>query len=294
MTTCRSSNIILSVPPRKLELCLSPPRDPSMTLKYSNKLSGKRVLVIGGTSGIGFSVAEACLEFGAIVTVASSRQEKIDKTIKRLTTSYPDASERLSGQVVDLAGPDVEAALTNLFDFATAAGTHKLDHIVSTAGDTLAVQKIADVTVAEVQQYGQVRFIGQLMIAKLATRYIHHSSTSSVTFTGGISSTKPPPGWSALVGWNCAKEAMIRGLAVDLAPVRTNLVAPGAIDTEYLYHMAGDDAEKNKQLIAMFGSKGLLGKCGKPEDTAEAYLYLMRDTFITGQVIKTEGGYMLT
>ncbi|KAK5070308.1 hypothetical protein LTR70_005398 [Exophiala xenobiotica] len=265
-----------------------------MAPKYSNKLTDKRVLVIGGTSGIGFCVAEACLEFGAFVTVASSRQEKIDYTIKRLTTSYPDAQDRVSGHVLDLASSDVEAALTTVFDFATNDSTHKLDHIVSTAGDTLSVSKIADVTVAQAQQYGQVRFISMLMIAKVAPRYINLSSTSSITLTGGISSTKPPKGWSALVGWNCAKEALVRGLAVDLAPLRCNLIAPGAIDTEYIYHMAGDDAEKNKELVAFFGAKSLLGKCGSPEDTAEAYLYFMRDTFVTGQVLKTEGGYLLT
>ena len=267
-----------------------------MAPKYSNKLTGKRILVIGGTSGIGFCVAEACLEFGAFVTVASSRQEKVENTIKRLTASNPDAQEqgRISGHVVDLASSDVEAALTTLFDFATENGKHKLDHFVNTAGDTLSVTKITDVTLTQLQHYGQVRFLSVLIMAKLAPRYLHRSSASSVTFTGGISSTKPPPGWSALVGWNCAKEAMVRGLAVDFAPLRFNLVAPGAIDTEYLLHMAGDNADKNKELVAWFGTKGLLGKCGLPEDTAEAYLYVMRDTFITGQVLKTEGGYTLT
>ena len=264
-----------------------------MAPKCSNKLTGKRVLVIGGTSGIGFCVAEACLEFGAFVTVASSRQEKIDYTIKRLTTSYPDAQDRLSGHILDLAGSAVEVALTTVFDFATNNSTHKLDHIVSTAGDTLSVSKIADVTVAQAQQYGQVRYISMLMIAKLAPRYINLISTSSITLTGGISSTKPPKGWSALVGWNCAKEALVRGLAVDLAPLRCNLVAPGAIDTEYIYHMAGDDGEKQTELLAWFRTKSLLEKCGAPEDTAEAYLYFMRDSNVTGQILKTEGGYLL-
>jgi NAD(P)-dependent dehydrogenase (short-subunit alcohol dehydrogenase family) len=184
--------------------------------------------------------------------------------------------------------------LTTLFDFATNEGQHKLDHIVNTAGDTLSVEKITDITAAQVQHYGQVRFISVVMMAKLAPRYIHHSSMSSVTFTSGISSTKPLQGWSALVGWNCAKEAMVRGLAVDLAPLRFNLVSPGAIDTEYLYHMAGDDIGMNKELVTFLGGKGLLGKCGSPEDTAEAYLYFMRDTFVTGQVMKTEGGYILS
>ena len=241
-----------------------------MAPKYSNKLTGKRILVIGGTSGIGFCVAEACVEFGAIVTVASSRQEKIDNTIKRLTTSYPDAKGRISGHVVDLASSDVEAVLTTLFNSATAEGEHKLDHIVNTAGDALS-----------------------LMIAKLAPRYIHRSSASSITVTGGISSTKPLPGWSVQVGWGAGKEGMVRGLAVDLAPLRVNLVSPGAIDTEFFDRMAGGDAGSKEKLVALYGSKNLLGKCGSPEDTAEAYLYVMRDTFVTGQVVRTEGGYLL-
>ncbi|KAK3169356.1 hypothetical protein OEA41_008739 [Lepraria neglecta] len=264
-----------------------------MAPKYSNKLTGKRILVIGGTSGIGFCVAEACVEFGAIVTVASSRQEKIDNTIKRLTTSYPDAKGRISGHIVDLASSDVEAVLTTLFDSATAEGEHKLDHIVNTAGDALSLKKITDVTVAHVQQYGHVRFVSALMMAKLAPRYLHRSSASSITVTGGISSTKPPPGWSVLVGWGAGKEGMVRGLAVDLAPLRVNLVSPGAIDTEYLDRVAGGDAGRKEQLVALYGSKNLLGKCGSPEDTAEAYLYVMRDTFVTGQVVRTEGGYLL-
>lgn len=128
-----------------------------MAPKYSNKLEGKRVLVIGGTSGIGFCVAEACVEFGAIVTVASSTQEKIDKTIERLTTSYPEAEDRVSGFPCDLAGTDVEGNLKALFEFTTKDG--KLDHLVNTAGDTFGQIKIADITAEIVQKLGQVRYM---------------------------------------------------------------------------------------------------------------------------------------
>lgn len=129
----------------------------NMAPKYSNKLEGKRVLVIGGTSGIGFCVAEACVEFGAIVTVASSTQEKVEKTIERLTTSYPEAKDRVSGFPCDLAGADVEGNLKAVFEFATKDG--KLDHLVNTAGDRFGQIAIADITAEKIQKMGQVRYM---------------------------------------------------------------------------------------------------------------------------------------
>ena len=262
-----------------------------MASKYSNKLKGKRVLVIGGTSGIGFCVAEACIEFGAIVTVASSRQEKIDKTIERLTTSYPDAKARILGHTIDLATSDVEGALQTLFEFAAMEG--KLDHIVNTAGDSSGPMNITETTPEEIQKYGKVRYVSALMMAKVAPQYMHQTSQSSITITGGVSSTKPAPGWTTIAGWGAAKEGMARGLAVDLKPIRVNLVSPGAIDTEIFDNYSGGNPARRKQLIELYGSKSLLGKCGSPEDIAEAYLYMMRDTFVTGHVLLTNGGYLL-
>lgn len=260
-----------------------------MAPKYRNKLEGKRVLVIGGTSGIGFCTAEACVEFGAIVTVASSRQEKITKTIERLTTSYPDAKARISGHPVDLAGGDVEEELKTLFEFATKDG--KLDHIVNTAGDSLSFKKLPEVTPQDIQKQAQVRYVGSLLMAKLAPQYMNQTSHSSISLTGGINSTKPGPGWSVLAGWGAAKEGMARGLAVDLKPIRVNVVSPGAIETE-LFDSFGDP-NRRQQVVDMYKSKTLSGKIGSPEDTAEAYLYCMRDTFVTGSTLITDGGYLL-
>lgn len=259
-----------------------------MPPKYSNKLVGKRVLVLGGTSGIGFCVAEACVEFGAIVTVASSQQAKVDKTIERLTTSYPEAKDRVFGHTCDLASPDVEANLIKLFEFATKEG--KLDHVVNTAGDILGIIPLKDITAENVHKLGTVRYIGMLLMAKLAPAYMHQTSESSITSTGGVNSAKPSPGWSALAGWGAAKEGMARGLAVDLKPIRVNCVAPGAIHTELWDSFATANVQA---VLDMYSAKTLLGKVGRPEDTAEAYLYLMRDTFVTGITLLTEGGYLL-
>jgi NAD(P)-dependent dehydrogenase (short-subunit alcohol dehydrogenase family) len=259
-----------------------------MAPKYTNKLQGKRVLVLGGTSGIGFCVAEACVEFGAIVTVASSREEKVNKTIERLTTSYPEAKDRISGHSCDLASPDVEANLTTLFEFATKDG--KLDHVVNTAGDSFGLIALKDATAEKIQKMGTVRFMGMLLMAKLCPQYMHQTSESSITSTGGVASAKPSAGWSAMAGWGAGKEGMTRGLAVDLKPIRVNCVAPGAILTELWDSFSGGNVQA---IVDMYKSKTLLDKIGMPEDTAEAYLYMMRDTFITGTTLYTEGGYLL-
>ena len=86
---------------------------------------------------------------------------------------------------------------------------------------------------------------------------------------------------------------MARGLAVDLKPIRVNVMAPGAIDTEIFDVYAAGDPARRERLREVFAAKTLLGKCGRPEDTAEAYLYLMRDAFVTGHVLVTDGGYLL-
>ena len=260
-----------------------------MAQKYANKLHNKRVLIIGGTSGIGFGVAEACVEFGAIVTVASSRKEKVEKTIQRLVTSYPDAKDRISGHTCDLASDDVEGELKTLFEFAAKDG--KLDHLVNTAGDSFGLVKIGDITAADIQKHGKVRFAGTLLMAKYAPQYMNQTSDSSITTTGGVNSTKPGEGWSSMAGWGSAKEGMARGLAVDLKPIRVNCVSPGAIDTE-LFDRFGSRGSR-EQIVEMYKNKTLVKRIGKPEDIAEAYLYLMRDGFVTGTTLLSDGGYVL-
>lgn len=262
-----------------------------MTAKYSKKLVGKRVVVIGGTSGIGFCVAEACVEFGAIVTVASSRQEKIDKTIDRLVASYPSAKERISGHVIDLSSPDIEDALHTLFKAASTNG--KIDHVVHTASDSSESLKITQTDSETIRKYGEVRDVSVVYVAKVAPQYMHLSASSSITITGGVTGRKPVPGWSVVAGWQAAKEGLARALAVELRPIRVNLVSPGVIDTE-LFDKRTDGVFATKEaMLAAYGSKSLLQKCGSPEDTAEAYLYFMRDTYVTGHVLVTDGGYLL-
>jgi NAD(P)-dependent dehydrogenase (short-subunit alcohol dehydrogenase family) len=258
-----------------------------MPSKFVNKLQGQRVVVFGGTSGIGFAVAEGAIEYGAIVLVSSSSPDKVANAVERLRTSYPEAIDRISGQVCDLADEaTIEASLEALFNKVTDNGANEVNHIVYTAGAPSGIG--ATEFNSEIVGKSQiVRVITPMVIAKkFIPRFMDISAQSSFSVTSGTGMFKPPAGWAIpAIGGNALNGAVL-SLAVDSKPVRVNVVVPGAIDTELLGRHPADIKET-------FKSKTLVGTLGKPEDTAEAYLYLMKDHFVTGSTIHTNGGYFL-
>jgi len=116
-----------------------------MPNKYLSKLQDKRVLLIGGTSGIGYGIAEGALEFGASVVIASRSSSKVTSAVESLKSSYPNIDgSKIRGHTVDLntKETDTEEQLIKLFDFATDNGAQKLDHVVETAGDLKLAGKL--------------------------------------------------------------------------------------------------------------------------------------------------------
>ena len=140
----------------------------------------------------------------------------------------------------------------------------------------------------------QVRLFSSITLTKLAPSYMNISPRSSITFTTGINNDRPQPGWALTIPGAAAKEGFARGAAIDMQPVRINTVSPGAVHTELFGKFVDGDQEKVKAILEVWAKKTLVGEVGSPEDVAEAYLYCMRDGFITGQVIRSEGGYLLT
>lgn len=180
----------------------------------------------------------------------------------------------------------MEKNLTTLLEAATNCKTNKLNHIIFTAGDALPLKPMPEITPAYIQNAGTVRFIAPLMIAKLIPSYMVQSADSSFTITSGVIGTKPAPGWVITAGYSGAQEGLTRGLAVDLAPVRVNCVSPGSVKTELLSGMPDEVLEYMRE--------GTLTKrLGRPEDLAEVYLYAMKDGFVTGSVLHSNGGRLL-
>ena len=180
---------------------------------------------------------------------------------------------------------------TNIDSLLQAATTnYKLDHIVFTAGDALKPIPIAEATVESVHATGTVRFMGKVMLAKLAPKYMFPGPNSSITLTGGTNSHKPVKGWAIIAAWGSGAEGLARGLAVDLAPIRVNLVSPGAVRTELFDSIP---KERLDSILQGFAEASLVERVADPQDVAEAYIYAMKDRFVTGTIISTDGGRLL-
>jgi len=263
------------------------------TSKYTSKLANQRVLILGGSSGIGFAVAEAALEYGAHIILSSSNQSKLDSAVERLKTAYPaqTSTQTIIAHVCDLSdAANLDTNLESLFQAATANGTHKLNHVVTTAGDPVHAPSVNDICAQDIYNAMNVRLVAPAVMAKFIPKYVESSPSSSLTLTGGLRGRKPAPGWSIVTAGSSAIEGLARGLALELAPVRVNTVAPGAVKTEMWDSLPKEILET---LLQGFKDQATTGTVAKPEDLAESYIYLMRDHFVTGSVIESNGGALL-
>ena len=251
--------------------------------KYTAKLRGSRVLIFGGTSGIGYGAAEACLESGATVILSSSKQERIDSAISSLLKSYPSAESRLSGYACDLSdGKTIDGNIKAVFD-----KVGEVNHVISSAGDSIKTTPLAESTLESLQQTGMVRFFGAMLITKHAVSHMPKSASSSITFTSGAVAEKPMPGWGIMSAFGLGLYGLTKGMAFDMRPIRVNCVSPGAVDTPMWSGMPKEMLEHMKE---QFATRMLTGTVGKTEDVAEAYLYLLKDENCSGVVISTNGG----
>ena len=235
-------------------------------------MKNSRVLVIGGTSGIGFGVATAVAERGAVPIVASRRQSSVDAALARL----PDGAR---GATVDLTD---EASLDQL-----ARTVGDIDHLVFTAGESLELASLADLTPARITGFFQTRFVGALSAVRVFAPRI--TEGGSVTLTSGTAAEQP--GFGALPVSVCgAMNALTTALAVELAPIRVNAVAPGVVRTPLWDDMTEDDRQ------AMYDEAAQrlpLGRVAEVDDVALAYVYLMEQAYGTGVVLKVDGGTVL-
>lgn len=264
-------------------------------MAHVNHLKDTHVLVFGGTSGIGYAVANMALANGARVTISGSTQTKVDTKVEKLRSLYPALpKEEVAGFSCDLFNTDaLETNLVALLDKATNHGSKKINHIAYTAGDSIPNPSVADVTPEALFKGFNVRFVAPSIIAKLLTtdKYIIHTSNSSFTLTGGTNTHKPFPGWAFVAAVGASVEGLVRGLAVDLKPIRANIVIPGAIQSELLQGMLDrmDEEATNK-----FKRENSLNELlGQPEEIAEAYGYLMKDKFANGSQVTSDGGRLL-
>jgi NAD(P)-dependent dehydrogenase (short-subunit alcohol dehydrogenase family) len=270
-------------------------KDKHINMAHQDRLANTHILIFGGTSGMGFAVANMSLSRGARVTISGSAQPKVDDKVKLLQSYYPNMDpSHVRGFASDLAQEEkLEENLKIVLDKATENGTKKLDHVVYTAGGPGDLPKVSDVTLESALKPMVMRLGGPALLAKLISggQYMPLSDSSSLTVTGGTNTYKPLPGWTYAASAGGGLDGLVRGLAVDLKPLRVNCVVPGAIQTELLQKWMESLGEEGTQ--KMKESMSLAATLGQPEDIAEAYGYLMRDRFATASFVASDGGRLL-
>lgn len=236
-------------------------------------LEGQRVVVLGASSGIGLATAIAAAEAGADVVIVSGNQERLNAALKQL----PAGSE---GHAVDLAQ---EAHIQAFFE-----GIGTFDHLVYTAGENLVLNDISNTVLTAAQQFFNVRYWGAFAAVKYGAPHIRKGG--SINLTGGIAGQRPNAGWGVAASICSAMEGFTRAMAVELAPLRVNLVSPGVVRTNLWNGMEENDREN---LFTTISNALLSKRIGVPEDIAQTFLYMMQQHFATGQVITVDGGGVL-
>jgi NAD(P)-dependent dehydrogenase (short-subunit alcohol dehydrogenase family) len=233
-------------------------------------LGGTRILVIGRGTGIARAVVEAAIASGANVVVAG-------RDPKKLADAYVDVDVQV--ETVDVTDEASIAAL--------AVSLGSVDHVVATAS-ARARGKVGDLTPETVALSFATKAIGPILLAKHLAPIM--PATGSFVLSSGATAIRPTTGMLAVAGTNGAVDAITRGLAVELAPIRVNAVAPGTIDTG-AYDGLG--ANKKEALFTERSAKNPAGRVGSAEDVARAVIFALEADFVTGLSIPVDGGEVL-
>jgi NAD(P)-dependent dehydrogenase (short-subunit alcohol dehydrogenase family) len=238
-----------------------------------NGFENKRVVIVGGSSGIGLAIAEEVALQGAEVVIVSSNAARVQEAIKSI-------GGEARGEAVDVSDEKaVEIFFTNLGAF---------DHLVFTAGDSLQLHELAETDLKQARGAFELRYWSALATVKYGSRQIRKDG--SIVLTTGVAGRRPHSGWVIAASVCGTIEALTRALAIELAPIRVNAVSPGVVRTNLWQNMSSSERE---QFFESVGKRLPVGRVGEAHDIAQAYLFLMREGFGTGQTVVVDGGAVL-
>jgi NAD(P)-dependent dehydrogenase (short-subunit alcohol dehydrogenase family) len=242
-------------------------------MSRQNGFERKRVVIVGGSSGIGFAIAEEATSQGAEVVIISSKAGRVQEAVRSI-------GGQARGQAVDVSD---EKAVQDFFKNVGA-----FDHLVFTAGDSLQLHALADTDLKQARRAFELRYWSALAAVKYGSPQIRKGG--SVVLTTGIAGQRPQSGWVVAASVCGTIEALTRALAIELAPIRVNAVSPGVVRTNLWQKMSSSERE---QLFESMGKRLPVGRVGEAHDIALAYLFLMQEGFGTGQTVVVDGGTVL-
>jgi NAD(P)-dependent dehydrogenase (short-subunit alcohol dehydrogenase family) len=233
-------------------------------------LGGQTVVVIGGSAGIGLETARLARDEGADVILAARNPERLQQAadeLGALSTAAFDATD--------------EAALERFF-----ADLPPVDHIIVTAGSPFYAP-LAEMDFDEARRYlgGLVR---PLIVARLATEKVR--AGGSLVFVSGTGGKRPGIGLTVIGVATVALRSIVENLALEIAPIRVNLVAPGFVDTPLSARLLGDQLDaRREELRTTLPIRRVVG----PADVAALAVHLMANSAVTGASYDIDGGQQL-
>jgi NAD(P)-dependent dehydrogenase (short-subunit alcohol dehydrogenase family) len=235
-----------------------------------NGLADKHVVIVGGSSGMGLALGRQAAAAGARVTLSARDADKLAAAARQVAGA--------AAQVMDLRRTDTISA--------AIPGFGTVDHLVITAG-TYRPGPADKIDVEEWRGVLEERIIGPLFLIKSLARQI---TTSVVMFTG-TASMRPTAGIAAAAAAIAGVENMVRCLALELSPVRINVVVPGMVDTPLLDSVL--PADSKQKIMTDFAAHLPAKVVGTPDDAAQAALFLMTNPFMSGSTVVLDGGGLL-
>lgn len=238
-----------------------------------NNLAGKNVVIIGGTAGIGLATAIAASEAGAKVWAAGRSESNLEK------------AREASGGKFEVRQADTHdaEALEAIFK---EVGT--IDHLVSAAvGGERTLKPFLEQT-EEQFKAAYDKLWGYCKVVRTGAPYL--AKDGAVTLVSGSPARKIKPAQSPLSCVGASVENLVRCLAVEMAPIRVNVVSPGTVDTA-MFDFMGEEKQAN---LAGMTSTHLIKRAGTSDEVAEGLLFVMNNNFVTGTTVDVDGGRILS
>ncbi|MFO7287448.1 MAG: SDR family oxidoreductase [Gammaproteobacteria bacterium] len=227
----------------------------------------QKILVIGGSSGIGFATAQLAAELGAAVTIASRSEAKLRDAAERIGPG-------IAYRVLDLTSDDQVKAFFEQGD--------AWDHVVVTGSD-VKMAAVRQLPMEDALGAMNSKFWGFYRVA----RHARIRDGGSLGVVAGYLATRPVAGRALMGAINAALESLVQGLALELKPVRVNAVSPAVVKTEMWSSMT---PEAREAMYAKVAATYPAGRAAEPRDIAKQLLLLAATEYATGTIVTLDGG----
>jgi NAD(P)-dependent dehydrogenase (short-subunit alcohol dehydrogenase family) len=236
------------------------------------QLAGQTVVVIGGSAGIGLETARRARAEGAQLILAARNPEPLELASRELGT--------LSTAAFDATNFD---QLKKFFDELPTP----IDHVLVT-GPGPYYAPLAELDIEKARRDVEAHLLLPLQVARYAGKMVRPGGT--LLFMGGTGGRRTTPGFALISALTAALPAMTKNLALELAPVRVNLIAAGFVDTPLSATLLGDQLDARREhLRATLPIRRVVG----PADVANLAVHLMTNTALTGATYDIDGGQQL-